>query len=52
MALACQLKGNRVSTCRGYSEALSINHTCGDIFSDILAEIELGQVHLLFDSKR
>lgn len=44
MALACQLMGDRASASRGYSEALSINHACGDIFSDILAEIGLGQV--------
>lgn len=44
MALACQLMGDRASASRGYSEALSINHGCGDIFSDILAEIGLGQV--------
>jgi LuxR family transcriptional regulator, maltose regulon positive regulatory protein len=42
-ALACQFMGDRMSSCRGYAEALTISHASGDVFSEILAETGLGQ---------
>jgi len=44
MALACQLSGDRAAAFTGYKEALSISRASGDIYSDILAELGLGQV--------